>query len=558
MSGPRRLLDDDGLRLGLERRVAAAPLTDSVRTELLRAVRVQLTTRGQRPWRPWLRWSLTAGAAAAVLVLLVTPLLLRGPRTTPPPGASVRPASSAASTPAASVEPTEQPISAPEIFSAQQLSDMIGDPQWIGTVALAQAELGYMMTGEIGCRPPDPCRSAVLGGVSGHNVVAIGWRPALEGEGTRYVDDSGVHWVVPVNSPAEPGVGAFKVLSDSVEYLGPVVDAAGETVWTVADLRTVEQGGPSDEVYAVAGWLVETSPVPCPGPPDLQSSHDLSYYCGGSWITADAIRTVTHESANLSSYRLVFDDGLHIQHGAYDEFAVGPSYDDLGAVPRYATYLIRPAGCPPNVMGDCPVWRMVGRLDLPATPPPPTPDTATPPSPATTPTADATRRGALIDASAAGWSFERPQNWVRWLPNEHDPMTSGPMIYLSTDPLLRSCAVLPDYSPNPPDSGGYACSWPLASLSPGGVFVEWMNERLLAPMPTDGEPIEVNGAPTYLQIEQPGACGEIGADETMSLLIRMGQPTPLSNVALIACLRGPDLATLEQQVRDLLTSIRQE
>lgn len=38
------------------------------------------------------------------------------------------------------------------------------------------------------------------------------------------------------------------------------------------------------------------------------------------------------------------------------------------------------------------------------------------------------------------------------------------------------------------------------------------------------------------------ACAAISADEAIELLVPIGQPAPLSNVAVIACLRGPDLS----------------
>jgi hypothetical protein len=156
--------------------------------------------------------------------------------------------------------------------------------------------------------------------------------------------------------------------------------------------------------------------------------------------------------------------------------------------------------------------------------------------------------------SANGISFERPGNWTRWQPNQHNPINDGPLIYLGTDPLLPVCANAPDASPNPPDARGRACDWPLTSLSANGVFVTWGTTRILVPLPSAGEPIAMNGATTRLQIERPGGCAAIGAEETISVLVPIGQPTPLSNVAMVACLRGPDLATAEAQVRAMLAS----
>lgn len=70
--------------------------------------------------------------------------------------------------------------------------------------------------------------------------------------------------------------------------------------------------------------------------------------------------------------------------------------------------------------------------------------------------------------SANGISFERPNTWTRWQPNQHNPINDGPLIYLSTDPLLAACATATDTTANPPDAQGRACAWPLTSLSANG------------------------------------------------------------------------------------------
>jgi len=160
---------------------------------------------------------------------------------------------------------------------------------------------------------------------------------------------------------------------------------------------------------------------------------------------------------------------------------------------------------------------------------------------------------STVPDGAAGISFERPVNWNRWQPNERDPLVGGPIIYLSTDPLREDCATLPGASPNPMNPAGVTCA-PLAVLSPNGVFVAWIAQRLLGRLPTSGEPIAINGSTARLQIERPGSCADIGAGETISVLMPIGQPTPLSNIAVVACLRGPDLSLAEGQVRAMLTS----
>jgi hypothetical protein len=160
----------------------------------------------------------------------------------------------------------------------------------------------------------------------------------------------------------------------------------------------------------------------------------------------------------------------------------------------------------------------------------------------------------LVEDSAGGISFDRPATWRHWVPNAHEPVNDGPLVYLSTDPLLPECAVTPGEPTNPPDAAGRACGRPLDQLSPNGVLVAWLNTRILRPIPSAGEAIVVNERPTRLQVGRPGSCVDIGADETMDVLIPSGHPGRLSNLWMVACIRGPDLATAEAQVRSMLAS----
>ncbi len=161
---------------------------------------------------------------------------------------------------------------------------------------------------------------------------------------------------------------------------------------------------------------------------------------------------------------------------------------------------------------------------------------------------------------ANGISFARPSSWTRWFPNAHNPINDGPLIYLSTDPLLPTCATTPQTTPqatpNPADSRGRACDWPLGELAPNGVLVTWLTTRILVPLPSAGEAVEVNGATGRLQIEKPGSCSAVVADETLDVLVPIGQPKPRPNIAVVACLRGPDLADAEAKVRAMLASAK--
>jgi hypothetical protein len=159
-----------------------------------------------------------------------------------------------------------------------------------------------------------------------------------------------------------------------------------------------------------------------------------------------------------------------------------------------------------------------------------------------------------VRESVSGISFERPADWTRWQPNQHSPMNDGPLIYLSTDPLLPACATMPAAAPDLADGQGRACAWPITELGSNGVLVIWLTTRVLQPLPGTGEAIEVDRATAHLQITKPGGCGAMKADETIDVLVPIGQPTPHSNLAVIACLRGPDLGSAEAKVRTMLRS----
>ena len=184
------------------------------------------------------------------------------------------------------------------------------------------------------------------------------------------------------------------------------------------------------------------------------------------------------------------------------------------------------------------------------------PATAEPSNPLVTFTPGGTPASTTVHDRAAGFEFDRPESWAVWQPNQHAPTTGGPLLYLSTDPLLPACAVAPSASPNPADANGAACEWPLNELQPGGVLAMWETTRILQPLPTDGPVVQTNGAEARWKVSTPGACAAVGADETVTVAVPIGQPSPLSNIVFVACLRGPDLSSSEGEIRALLETAR--
>jgi hypothetical protein len=334
-------ISDQELQRHLARRTTKTmPAVD--REDVLAAV---AGARARPPWafrmRPRL---LLAPVAAAVLVVLVgVPLLWT---IAPGPGPS--------QSPSQSPSPSPSP-GAVTIYTAQQLSDMIGDPAWVGHYVLGQAQLAYIR-GATQCVARDPCLNAYMVGVPSRNFVSVDWRDAMQGEGVHLRSGE---WVQPLSLPAAGSISAFKILDDSVDFLGPAMLASGGAPMTTAGAGSRLPPNAVDDVYVVSGWLTEPFAPLCPtGPP---GGGDPSWYCDGSWLTptAQPVKAFASPAA-----------GLHTQNAAYAEFAADPNYDDSGPTSRFGTYLVRPAGTAGTLEGQSPVWRMVGRLDQAVSPAP--------------------------------------------------------------------------------------------------------------------------------------------------------------------------------------------
>lgn len=143
--------------------------------------------------------------------------------------------------------------------------------------------------------------------------------------------------------------------------------------------------------------------------------------------------------------------------------------------------------------------------------------------------------------------FRYPTSWDAAQPNA-SALHFHPMLYLSVQPTRNPCA-----------SAGATvrCGWPVSRLRPGGVLVVWENRGFpgwsLASAP--GAPTKVDGRKARRSVSRPGACGAIGADETVQVAIE--RPGLSGNwTAVTACLRAPNVATNEQQLDAVLASTR--
>jgi hypothetical protein len=150
-------------------------------------------------------------------------------------------------------------------------------------------------------------------------------------------------------------------------------------------------------------------------------------------------------------------------------------------------------------------------------------------------------------------TFEYP---AAWSPSVWDPPRQvphfHPIVYLSTQPTHDPCRT------SSAAGGGTSitCGWPIDRLSPGGIIVRWEYQGSpnvsLASFP--GLRTRVGGRSAKLSTQRPGNCRDLGADETISVAI--ARPMPSNWTAVDACLRGPNLAAHERQVRALLRSAR--
>jgi hypothetical protein len=260
-----------------------------------------------------------------------------------------------------------------KVFTAQELADLMAESISVDASAVGETVLVDLPAGAVQhdpCASPlgtpiNSCNRGTLDSVTGpYTSVTIGLRDADASDGVHLDEGQGYRWVKPLEWPTDAGVYAFKIDTDSAEYLGSVNDASA---LAVTDLASVKSKNPTDDVFVVNGWLGTTPPAPCAFPQQGLASPmpDItSYYCGGSWL-AD-------QQWDAPSSGLVVDGALHVQGDAYQQFAPNPETSGISGTSEYATYLVRNAGCPEVVTGDCPVWRMVGRLDDAAPQPTPT------------------------------------------------------------------------------------------------------------------------------------------------------------------------------------------
>jgi hypothetical protein len=162
----------------------------------------------------------------------------------------------------------------------------------------------------------------------------------------------------------------------------------------------------------------------------------------------------------------------------------------------------------------------------------------------------------MVTDSAAGFDFHHPADWQRTLPVPTDPAKDQALLFLANFPLLPECAVASPATPQPSASASQACLAPFGLIPADGAFVEIYDSRVVGPLPNGGEPIEVAGYPSRLEIDQPGRCASQIADKV--LIVPIPEPTTgrQYHLSVVACLRGPNTDDNERAVRAFIASLK--
>jgi hypothetical protein len=219
---------------------------------------------------------------------------------------------------------------------------------------------------------------------------------------------------------------ALRVLPDSLEYLGWLgsFGADGGITTDVASLVDLASMPRGPVTAAVDGWLVAGMPTPCPRQPGMDGLDDTAFVtCPPAWLMRDDVQptlvtdgSVTYEEPSPA---------IHVQYGAYGEYAPAPQADAGVPLPQHGTYLVRllrnPNVADPETARS---WQVIGRLDPPLEPAPagqPVPVDATPAPSATAPAAPEPTAPADLPRTA---SVE--QDGIRLdLRLAHNPMPAG-------------------------------------------------------------------------------------------------------------------------------------
>jgi len=187
----------------------------------------------------------------------------------------------------------------------------------------------------------------------------------------------------------------------------------------------------------------------------------------------------------------------------------------------------------------------------PASPASPTAAPVASPSLAPSPTL-----GATVADTVGDFTFRRPADWQRTTAIPTDPSKDQALFFLANFPLITECAVPSPATPQPSASAGQECLAPFGQLPEGAAFVEIYDSLLAGPLPNGGEPIQLAGLPSRMEIATPGRCGNQIADEVLIVPIPEPPTGQQYHLSVVACLREPNLDANDRAVRAFIASLK--
>lgn len=147
-------------------------------------------------------------------------------------------------------------------------------------------------------------------------------------------------------------------------------------------------------------------------------------------------------------------------------------------------------------------------------------------------------------------SFRYPSAWrsYRW---QFMTSFSNALVYLSTGREHNPCVTTTTKS-----SETVRCHSALAQLEPAGVFVTWMQWGMpaMSYKHFPGKPSRIGGRPARIHVGGADRdCTSLGGQETITAYVA-SRVARDNWIAMIACLRGPNLATSTAQVEHMLAT----
>jgi hypothetical protein len=108
-----------------------------------------------------------------------------------------------------------------------------------------------------------------------------------------------------------------------------------------------------------------------------------------------------------------------------------------------------------------------------------------------------------------------------------------------------------------PAGSGTNCGFPVDQLDPGAVLVSWSSTRKptasgSAPFGLETPNTTIPDKPARVQDDEPGLCGNMGADQSIRATIDAGNGGTFD---MIACLKDPGRAEVDASIDRMLNTV---